>query len=25
VQLIVVAVEIGQLFGYRSQRVPLKH
>ena len=24
VQLIVVAVEIGQLFGYRSQRVPLE-
>ncbi len=25
VQLIVVAVEIGQLFGYRSVRVPMKH
>ena len=25
VQLIVVAVEIGQLWGYRSVRTPLKH
>lgn len=25
VQLIVVAVEIGQLFGYRSERVPMTH
>jgi TRAP-type C4-dicarboxylate transport system permease small subunit len=25
VQLIVVAVEVGQLFGYRPQRVPMKH